>query len=173
MSARLEQVNLSYNAKEDRLLLRVRNSDGQEYRLWMTRRFTGLLWDVTGRIIRETDLSIELDTAAGRDAVLEFEHEQALQRGDFATEYNESASSFPLGEDGKLAFKITYNKLEGNRISLNLLPEDGPGISMGVDSAMLHNLCKLIADSTRSAGWNLELGMLAGSDSENGKRVLN
>lgn len=173
MSARLEQVNLGYNAKEDRLLFKVRNSDAQEYRLWMTRRFTGLLWDVVGRIIRETELSVELDASVNHDAVLQFEHEQALQKGDFASAYEETASSFPLGEDGKLGFKITYNKLEGKRVTLNLLPEDGPGISMGVDSPMLHNLCKLISDSTKAAGWNLELGMLGKTEGESGQRVLN
>lgn len=173
MSARLEQVNLGYDAKQDRLLLKVRNSDAQEYRLWLTRRFTGLLWDVIGRIIRETELSVALDTSVNRDAVLQFEHEQALEKGDFASAYEETASSFPLGEEGKLGFKITYNKLEGKRVSLNLLPEDGPGISMGVDSRMLHNLCKLIADSMQAAGWNLELGMLGEAGEAAGKRVLN
>lgn len=173
MNAKLEQVNLGYDAKQDRLLLKVRNSDAQEYRLWMTRRYTGLLWEVIGRIIRETELSVELDAAVNRDAVLQFEHEQALEKGDFATAYAETASSFPLGEEGKLGFKITYHKLEGKRVSLNLLPEDGPGISMGVDSPMLHNLCKLIADSTQAAGWSLELGMLGESSGSSGKRVLN
>lgn len=173
MSARLEQLNLGYNAREDRLLLKVRNSDSQEYRLWMTRRFTGLLWDVLLRIIKETDLAVELDSGVSRDTVLQFEHEQALQKGDFTSAYQETASGFPLGEDGKLAYKITYNKQEAKRVTLNLLPEDGPGVSMGVDSTLMHNLCKLIADSTRAADWNLALGPLGEDPAEAPPRVLN
>ncbi len=173
MSARLEQINLSYNTNEDRLLLKVRNSSGEEYRLWMTRRFTGLLWQVVGRIIRETDWEIDLDGITNPEEVLAFEHQRAVHDGDFKTPYDDkSAASYPLGEDGVLGFRISYENGE-NGVMLNLTPEDGQGIRLGLDRRMLHNLCKLVADAVRGAGWNLELGKLGEAGEDTGPRVIN
>src|SRR5690606_35065439 len=42
----LQQVNIRYELEQDRLLLRVRTRTGAEYRLWLTRRYAALLWQV-------------------------------------------------------------------------------------------------------------------------------
>ena len=39
----LFQINVSYVPGEDRLLLRVSTTGGDEYRVWLTRRFVSLL----------------------------------------------------------------------------------------------------------------------------------
>lgn len=173
MSARLEQINLTYDTNEDRILLKVRNSDGEEYRLWMTRRFTGLLWQVIGRIIRETAWEIDLAGITNPEEVIAFEHQQAVSSGDFKTPYHEeSAATYPLGERGVLGFRISYENGE-NGVALNLTPEDGQGIRLGLDRRMLHNICKLVADAVRGAGWNLDLGKLGDAAGEPGPRVIN
>ena len=49
MSDQLHQMNISHNGKEDRLLLRVSTGAGDECRLWLTRRYTGLLMGILNK----------------------------------------------------------------------------------------------------------------------------
>ena len=42
-------MNVSYAAREDRLLLRVSTSEDEEFRIWLTRRYTGLLLGVLNK----------------------------------------------------------------------------------------------------------------------------
>ena len=39
----IHQMSVNYAERDDRLLLRVNTQDGQEFRLWLTRRMTGRL----------------------------------------------------------------------------------------------------------------------------------
>ena len=49
MSDQLHQMNISHNGKEDRLLLRLSTGAGDECRLWLTRRYTGLLMGILNK----------------------------------------------------------------------------------------------------------------------------
>ena len=60
MNDQLHQINIAHNAKEDRLLLRISSGGGDEYRLWLTRRYTGLLLGV---------LNKEMDSRGGAPSV--------------------------------------------------------------------------------------------------------
>ena len=44
--AAIQQINLSYSVEQDRLLLRVGLADNSELLVWLTNRFTRLLWQL-------------------------------------------------------------------------------------------------------------------------------
>ena len=52
--SRVHQIQLKYDAREDRSLLRISTLDKCEYQFWMTRRFTKLLWPVLVRMLEST-----------------------------------------------------------------------------------------------------------------------
>ena len=82
---RLRQINIDYDAENDRLLMRIGTSDGAELRLWLTRRYVKLLWPLLVKLAE--DASPRIRTQANpeaRKALLGLEHEQALARADFS-----------------------------------------------------------------------------------------
>ena len=53
-NTRLHQMTVKYLPTEDRMLLRIATSEKTEYRLWLTRRFIGILWPALGGQLAET-----------------------------------------------------------------------------------------------------------------------
>ncbi len=148
MSASLQQINITYHPKEDRLLLRVSVSDDAEYRLWLTRRFTGLLLQVLNEQIRQfgghTDLATRQETR------------EQLKGSAFGKQYTPAPEpQFPLGEQGILAFRINSGTTEDGRANLQLLPEDGGGLHLTLDKTMLFLIHNLLEQGLATADWNL------------------
>ena len=55
----IHQLSVSYQAEQDRLLLRVSSTSGQEMRLWLTRRLMLGLWPLISRLQTEQLLKLE------------------------------------------------------------------------------------------------------------------
>ena len=53
MTDQLHQINIAYVDKEDRLLMRATTKNGDEYRVWFTRRYAGLLMDIINKGMNE------------------------------------------------------------------------------------------------------------------------
>ena len=61
--AAIQQINLGYNAEQDRLLFRVGLNDNTELLVWLTSRITQLLWTLlTGEAHLPTANSIKSDS---------------------------------------------------------------------------------------------------------------
>ena len=89
--AAIQQINLGYNAEQDRLLFRVGLSDNTELLVWLTNRITNMMWSLlTGEAHLPTATSIQAATPP-EQAVEQFKQEMqavdALQKMDFKTEY--------------------------------------------------------------------------------------
>ena len=93
--AAIQQINLGYNAQQDRLLLKVGFADNSELLVWLTYSITKQLWQMlNGETHLPTATSIRTDTPP-QQAVAQFEQElqvaETLQKMDFATEYQARA----------------------------------------------------------------------------------
>ena len=149
MADQLHQINISHDGKEDRLLLRVSTGGGDEYRLWLTRRYTSLLMGV---------LNKEIDNRGGVPSVAGSEETtKMLKNGALEKKYDsETAKSFPLGEAGVLAFRInTRNTDEGN-LALELLPEKGKGITLNLNKSLLYMMHNILTQGITQANWGLQ-----------------
>jgi hypothetical protein len=154
--SRVHQIQLRYDAQEDRSLLRINTLDKREYTFWMTRRFTKLLWPVLVRMLGATDSVVRQPDPAAKSAVLSFEHEKAVSSSDFATEYREDAHEAPLGTSPLLLAKIEVKPEAPNGPRLGLLPMEGQGLELVMDDKLLHSICTLISQAARSADWDLD-----------------
>lgn len=149
MTGSLKQLNISYQPKEDRLLLKVSTSGNSEYRVWLTRRFTSLLLRV---------LNQQMDKVGGMHAAASSEKtREHFREGAFNQPYDEPVSSvYPLGEEGILAFRINAGEAPDGTLKLQLLPEEGNGVNFALDKSMLYMLYNLLEQGLTRTDWNLQ-----------------
>lgn len=147
MTGQLHQMNISYNPQEDRLLLRVSSKSGEEFRLWLTRRYTGMLINI---------LKQELAKYGGEPTLASSdETKNLIKAGAFQQGYEGDSCSFPLGKSGVLGFRINTGITGEGVLRLELLPEQGQGISLNLNKTLLYMLHNLITQGIDQAGWNL------------------
>ena len=152
MTDRLHQVNVTYAGKEDRLLLRATTQEGAEYRIWLTRRFTVLLFNI---------LNKAMEKHGGAPAIGSSEQtKQMLKAGAFEKGFEEGkTTNYPLSENGFLAFGIkTANTPEGN-LYLEILPEKGPGVKLNLDKQLLYMLQNLLSQGVARADWQINTSL--------------
>jgi len=148
MNDPLHQININYSSNEDRLLLRITTRQGDEFRAWLTRRFTAVLMDVLGK---------EIDRRGGLPAVASRpETRRMFREGVLEKPFEEEASRrFPLGETGFLASRIGTRDQPGNSLSLELRPETGQGVTLNLDQSLLFMLYNLLTQGVGRADWHL------------------
>lgn len=150
MSSALQQINLSYSPEEDRLLLRVSDGELSEFRVWLTRRYTELL---CGMLMEEMNKAGgEQELASSKETL------QGFRNGAFTKEYEGSpGKQFPLGEAGVLGFRINVSHSEPATTNVQLLPQQGQGITLTLGRSMLYMFYNLIEQALSQANWALVL----------------
>jgi hypothetical protein len=148
MTQTLQQMNISYVPEQDRLLLRISTSDNAEYRIWLTRRYSSLLLKVLVEQIEKHggyhDLASRQDT---RDR---------LRGGALEKAYAPPPTlTYPLGEQGVLAFRVTVGKQPSGAVALQLLPEQGQGITFTLDKPTLYLLYNVLEQALSQTDWKL------------------
>lgn len=111
----IHQVSATYVQEQDRILVRINTPQGDEMRLWFTRRLCLSLWPTLDRAVLATsELATRHDGSApqpqGQAAqrmVGEFKRAAALQSADFKTPYKANAEPhLPLGTEPLLVSEI-------------------------------------------------------------------
>jgi hypothetical protein len=150
MGSSLQQMNLTYSPEEDRLLLRVRDGELSEFRVWFTRRYTELLCNM---------LMEEMNAAGGmQELASSDETRQSFKNGAFSQEYDEAPGrQFPLGKSGMMGYRINISHGAQGVTNLQLLPQEGQGITLTLGRSMLYLLYNLIEQALAQANWNLAL----------------
>lgn len=79
MSDQLSKISLGYSAEEDRLMLRLTMTGGNDIRLAMTRRFVRLLWGALLKVLESNPKVKEQLEPDVKLAILSMQHQEALQ----------------------------------------------------------------------------------------------
>jgi hypothetical protein len=150
----IQQLNLGYNAQQDRLLLRVGLSDDTELLLWLTYRVARQMWQLlNGEANLPTAGSIQPDVALAA-AVAQFRQEaqvtESLSKMDFATQYQPRKG---IRNDGALlAIEL---KLSGDATKhLEVVCLEGVAVGMSLPPALILALCSMLQLSVRESGWS-------------------
>jgi len=148
MVDQLHQLNMNYVPAEDRLMLRMNTQAGDEYRVWLTRRFAGLLVEL---------LNKEIDKYGGIPTLASTpETKKLFKQGAMEKPYEEEKIiNYPLGEAGFLASKINYKSTEEGVLALEILPEKGKGINLNLNKTLLFMFYNLLAQGCSQSGWKL------------------
>lgn len=165
--SQMHQIQMSYVSSEDRVLFRLNTKNRQEFRFWMTRRYTGILWRTLARVLNEAGKSAEdISPAPVQDELAksteqEIKHNEVVSQGDFDTAYQES-SYLPMGKAPTLLFSVGVKPGPSSQAMLCMHPEKGEGIELVLNEQIVHSLCKLIVDTAQKAEWNLDLSFGSG-----------
>jgi len=155
----ISQLQMTYSAEEDRILFRLNTSAQEEFRFWLTRRYSQLLIQALNSHKAADPDVVAQPTNDARQAVQDFKREAAQEKGDFKSEFRES-TSFPLGNAPAVAFKLSY-KVEDGVLKLSMQPKEGQGINLVLDSNLNFNVTKLLKGASDKAGWGLDWGEAA------------
>jgi hypothetical protein len=160
--ASIQQINLGYNAQQDRLLLKVGLSDNSELLLWLTQRITKQLWQMlNGEAHLPTATSIQTETPP-QQAVEQFKHElqatEVLQKLDFATEYQ--ARTEVVNNGAMLAVSVVIINFENRPPSLELPCLEGITVRMNLTQELILALCNMLQLSAKEADWQLGMPSL-------------
>lgn len=160
----LHQLQVVFDAGEDRLLFRVSTTANQEFRAWLTRRFVKLLWPHLMKSI-ESKVAVKAPVPEARRAVMGFEHEKAVKETDFSKPFEaKEETALPLGN---APFVVTQGGIQrdaqGNH-AVTLNPAQGQGISLSFDDRLMHSFCKLLEQAVAKAEWDIRLVIPTGDE---------
>lgn len=167
----MHQMQLTYVATEDRMLFRVNTKARQEFRFWMTRRYTAILWHTLTQILANRPIAPDAPNAPVVPPVAdplveatkqELKHQEVVSQADFKTQYQES-TYLPLGEAPILLFSVGVKPAPDGQPLLCLHPEKGQGIEIVLNEQITHSFCQLILDTTAKAEWGLVLAFVPGT----------
>ncbi|MGI9229027.1 MAG: hypothetical protein ACR2P9_04120 [Gammaproteobacteria bacterium] len=140
MSNQIHQMNVTYSAAEDRLLLRVSTTQEEEFRIWLTRRFVKLL---LGVLVKEIDKRGGMPKVAANEETVSM-----LEQGAMKKQYEvKQEVSYPFGEDGILAAKINITSRENDSLDLEILPEQGRGLTFSFNQSLLFMFYSMISQA--------------------------
>jgi hypothetical protein len=151
MTDQLHQINISYVPVEDRLMMRINTKQGIEYRLWLTRRFTGIL---TGLLTREIDKQGGIPVLASADQTRTLFRQGAMEK----PYEDDKVVDMPLGQAGILAYKINYKTNPDASLVLEILPEQGKGVNMNLNKSLLFMFYNLLTQACAQTDWRLAEG---------------
>jgi len=148
MTDQLHQINISYIDKEDRLLLRATTRNGDEYRVWFTRRYAGLLMDIINKGMNDLG---GMTSLGSKPQTTDMIKDGALEKS-----FEDNEKNYPLGENGILGFGIKTNISEDKILNLQLLPENGQGITLNLNDSLIYMFHNLLSQGIARADWNFK-----------------
>ncbi len=154
MTDQLHQINIAYIDKEDRLLMRATTKKGDQYRVWFTRRYAGLLMDILNKGMDERGGMTSLGSTP--------QTTQMLKGGALEKPFEEDVTNYPLGEKGILGFGIKTNITDDQILNLQMLPEEGQGITLNLNDGLLYMFHNLLSQGIARADWNMSQVQEAG-----------
>jgi hypothetical protein len=162
----IHQLSVTYQAEQDRVLLRVNSTSGEEMRLWLTRRLMVGLWPLLNKLHTEQLLKTEaagaaLDTTDEelKRMLTEFRKEEFLQKADFETPYQDKPS-LPLGTEPLLVTDVDATPLAQGRLRLafneraSVSGGDKPrGFQLEMDPKLMQGMMHLLEQALARAQW--------------------
>jgi hypothetical protein len=151
-SLAIEQINLTYDMWQDRLVLRLRTRDSSLVELLLTRRLTQNLLPALVKLVGGTVLAPD---PAALQELLAYEHRETVGASDFAQPFNEDGQSLFEGNP-MLVSEVKLHVLADNQgWRLDFLDRECRGMNINADKNMLHNIIKLFNSILPSTGWAL------------------
>lgn len=153
----IQQINLSYNPEQDRLLLRVGLADNSELLVWLTYRITKALWQLlNGETHIPTASSIQAETPP-QQAVAMFKQEaetiETLQKMDFSTAYQPREEV--VNNAAMLAISVLLIQVADKPPVLEMPCVEGVNVRMNLTQELTLALTNMLQLSSKEAGWQI------------------
>lgn len=163
----IHQISVSYVQHQDRCLIRINSLDGDELRLWFTRRLTlGLMPSLNQAASEQLRLhtapsASALPTAQRRTQLLEsFRKEAEVYRGDFKTPFNAQAAKLPLGTKPLLITEFKLTLKPNRKLDLQLIETSNQqvrNIALAMNPQLVQGLLHLLGEALKKSQWQAVL----------------
>lgn len=150
----LEQLKLSFDPVQDRLVLIFFTKDFSEFRFWITRRLVRKLWDALQQLqkaINKSDLERQQETAKAQEHV----QQEMLQKE--ASKYGMQVSRNPLGVDPLLLMQVKIGTNEQGQIHFVFESTNGTNVDFTTDKTFVALLSQLIQKAVPHTDWDISL----------------
>lgn len=150
------QINMTYDQIQDRILIRA-TENGQEYRAWWTRRLALRMSHLFRTHTFPTQNSASHLAPAQQQVLGELEKQDAVQQADFDTPFSDKALSYPLGEEGILVERIDINA-EGRLVKMNMMSGEGEGVTLTLPPGQRYSFEHMLQQVMAAAEWGNPVG---------------
>jgi hypothetical protein len=159
----IEQINLSFNEPEDRLLLKVGLADKTEVAVWITRRVCKVMWGLlhgTINFLAPTASHFAASPIATPEAkseaiesfTREVTEQKKIENLDFKSEYlvdRQSRSEKPM-----LAAQCLIFTEDNLPPQLEFQCTNGQSVKIALTNELVHAVTNMMQLATREAGWD-------------------
>jgi hypothetical protein len=153
MTNQLHQMTVTFDSVEDRILFRTNTTGGEEYRIWLTRRYVQLLFKVLNKQMGKAEKAeiIKLksqpkDEQAPKKSPNKIDHDKPFQ---------EYGAEFPLPQEGILVSKVTVTEHDNETVTFGLSPKEGQGVNIRMNQQIMDQTYDLLIKAVAKAEWNL------------------
>ncbi|MBP8149106.1 MAG: hypothetical protein KAY21_05245 [Limnohabitans sp.] len=164
----IHQLSVSFDERQDRLLLRLNTQDSQEFRFWLTRRMTARLLPVIEQSVGRLEASQPGMTApdsSSQQILTQLKRDAFLQKADFSTPFAAQAQRLPLGPAPLLVTDAQFNFQPGGALQIQFQEKsaDAPSktCQLNLQAQLVHGLVHLILQALPLANWALPTGIPA------------
>lgn len=149
----IRQFNASYVAEEDRVLFRLTTTEGEEFRLWLTRVRVSEILALGERAAVVKVARVESNLLPQQaQAVAEFKQQAAKQSTQF-TEF-QPAQKLPLGAE-PLLVKGLRMEMQDQAVVLHMEVSAGRMLSLKLNDDMVAKLRILLEKISENARWQI------------------
>lgn len=161
----IHQMSVTYLPEQDRILMRINTREGEEMRLWLTRRLMVGLWPLLTRMLTDHLLKLEAGGQALSSAdeslkkmLADFRKEEFLAKADFDTPYQEGSAVLPLGEDPLLVTDVDATPQAGGplKLTFNERPAGGEkprSCNLEMKPRLMQGLMHLLEQALVQSQW--------------------
>lgn len=162
----IHQLNLKFDAEQDRLLVRINTSTHVELRLWLTRRLTvGVLPLLRKLVTRQLEKSVpvatqdDAGTAKVREFLGEIKREAVLRNSDFATPFKEQeATTEPPDTGALLVTEVAITPLPNGHLRVKFNGKHGGAgvnrdVQIDLDDNLMHGFLHLLEKAYVNSQW--------------------
>lgn len=158
----IQQINLSYDQEQDRLLLRVGLSDDSEINAWLTRRIVKTLWQLIQQaglstlLLENTPNQLHDESSASSNGDLEAleddEEDSTASNPTFEQAYQARKTRFSeplLAQECQLHTKI------GGQVSLDLIAKNKASVTINLSTDLIQAITHMLQMATKEAVWDI------------------
>lgn len=151
-------MQLSYDARADRLLWKLRTRAGDIYAVWLTRRLALRLWapfqNLVGQASVQTVAAQPTLTPAAREMLVDAARQRPLPSADFKSPFDPQPVSQPLGPEPLLPDLIDLVPVaQPKGIHIKIRETGGRGLEMHLTADLATALLRLVEQALGASEW--------------------
>lgn len=156
----IHQLSVSYEERQDRILLRLNTLDKQEFRFWLTRRMCLRLMPAIEQSVVRLEASqpgVAAPDPSAQKMLTEIKREAFLEKADFSTPFEAQAMQRPLGEEPMLITDVQLSLQKGGGLLLTFHEKSADAqvksCQLNLQASLVHGMVHLIQQALVKAEW--------------------